>query len=445
VYKLNSGPPQPADWKITQYRGNKTLNVLDTQSSAAEPARPGRNGEAIEGTTDREFELGLWLRGLEAFCSIGRLAFPQNPKHATTHDYKNECRITQAVLLRSSELAFEIERQSSTTFDERAINFASTTIKTLLTLNAALLRSDSLAFDEWQAWSRLAADRIRKTDVYQFFEADFRRSGTSFLPNRLRELLDSERLSVAERRDLAAFLPSFGGILKSLEIVGRMLRDDEPMKPTLAVFAFVYEAANELISDINVRLDRFEDESSELFGMLDAASYTISIEIKKAFSYELSSVIGLRSASSIFARIESAYGVLNDNIQQLCTGFARLAEPGINAIDIFPVFHQKLNQSVELRGRLWEILSIVRELETEPTAKGLAGLRTELKRFLTEPVSFLFYKDRETFERFCTEIAITSEITDAGPVLHRFSAYLETLFGQICIRAVLSNHPFDHK
>ena len=427
------------------------MNVLDT--SAAETTHaPGKKGDSLGAgngvsnrTTDEEFELGLWLRGLEAFCSIGRLAFPQNPKHAATHDFKNECRITQAVLLRASELAFEIERDNSGTYDQRAINFASTTIKTLLTLNAALLRSDSLAFDEWQAWSRLAADRIRKTDVYQFFEADFRRSGTYFLPDRLKELLDSERLSDSERRDLGAFLPSFGGILRSLEIVGRMLRNDEPMKQTLAVFAFIYEAANELISDINVRLDRFDDESSELFGMLDAASYTISIEIKKAFSYELSSVIGLRSASSIFARIESAYGVLNDNIQQLCAGFARLAEPGINAIDIFPVFHQKLDQSIELRRRLWEILTIVRKLESDATANGLVGLRGELKQFLSEPVSFLFYKDRETFERFCTEIAITSEVTEAGPVLHRFSAYLETLFGQICIRAVLSNHPFDQQ
>ena len=137
--------------------------------------------------------------------------------------------------------------------------------------------------------------------------------------------------------------------------------------------------------------------------------------------------------------------MLNDNIQQLSAGFARLAEPGINAIDIFPVFHQKLDQSLELRSRLWEILCIVRQLESDSSAEGLVGLRVELKKFLTEPVSFLFYKDRETFERFCTEIAITSEITEAGPVLHRFSAYLETLFGQICIRAVLSNHPFDHQ
>jgi hypothetical protein len=27
-------------------------------------------------------------------------------------------------------------------------------------------------------------------------------------------------------------------------------------------------------------------------------------------------------------------------------------------------------------------------------------------------------------------------------VLHRFSAYIETLFNQVCMRVVLANHPF---
>jgi hypothetical protein len=30
------------------------------------------------------------------------------------------------------------------------------------------------------------------------------------------------------------------------------------------------------------------------------------------------------------------------------------------------------------------------------------------------------------------------------PVLHRFAAYFETLHGQINMRAVLADHPFDY-
>jgi hypothetical protein len=394
-------------------------------------------------TTDQDFELGLWLRSLEAFCAIGRLAFAQNPKHSADHDYKNECRITRAVLLRISELIAEIELRERAVFDELSIQSCSSTIKTLLTLNSALLRSDSLAFDEWQAWSRLAADRIRKTALYQFFEADFRRSGTSFLPPRLRDLLSSESLTPSEKRDLAAFLPRFGGILRSLDIVGRMLKNDEPMKPTLAIFAFIYESANELISDINVRLDRFEDETSELFGMLDRRVVHDLDRSKEGILLR----VGRRGRPSV-----GELDIRSDRIRvrrferQHPTAVGRFCTAGRagNRRDRYiPEFHLKLEQSIELRKRLYEILTIVRELEPAPTEAGLISLRAELKRFLTEPVSFLFYKDRETFERFCTEIAITGEITDAGPVLHRFFAYLETLFGQVCIRAVLSNHPFD--
>jgi len=30
------------------------------------------------------------------------------------------------------------------------------------------------------------------------------------------------------------------------------------------------------------------------------------------------------------------------------------------------------------------------------------------------------------------------------PILHRFGAYLETLFGQVNMRTVLADHPFEN-
>jgi hypothetical protein len=56
----------------------------------------------------------------------------------------------------------------------------------------------------------------------------------------------------------------------------------------------------------------------------------------------------------------------------------------------------------------------------------------------------LFYKDLETVERFIEEILRTQSKNDIVPILHRFGAYLETLFGQVNMRTVLANHPFDY-
>ena len=60
-----------------------------------------------------------------------------------------------------------------------------------------------------------------------------------------------------------------------------------------------------------------------------------------------------------------------------------------------------------------------------------------------EAVHFLFYKDKESVERFVEEIFVTFDKQDLVGILHRFATYLETLFGQVNIRAVLVDHPFD--
>jgi hypothetical protein len=57
---------------------------------------------------------------------------------------------------------------------------------------------------------------------------------------------------------------------------------------------------------------------------------------------------------------------------------------------------------------------------------------------------FLMFKDCETVERFVEEILRTKNRQDLVPILHRFGAYVETLLGQVNMRTVLANHPFDY-
>ncbi len=71
-------------------------------------------------------------------------------------------------------------------------------------------------------------------------------------------------------------------------------------------------------------------------------------------------------------------------------------------------------------------------------------IRRELTDFEQNSLHILFYKDKETVERFIEEVLITTSKKDLVPILHRFGAYLETLFGQINMRVVLANHPFEY-
>ncbi|HEX8637353.1 MAG TPA: hypothetical protein VF692_04775, partial [Pyrinomonadaceae bacterium] len=284
--------------------------------------------------------------------------------------------------------------------------------------------------------------RLKATGSFNKVTAAAESSGERFLPEILRQILNNR--SFAEQPDLSRIVPRFAKILKSLSVVGRMLRDDEPLKPTLLIFARVYEQIQELVGYINNRLLRFPNEESDLFNSLDGAAYTASIEIKKVYNQELNGLAGIRPSPSVYARIETAYALLNDSFQQTLVNFARLVEPQLDARAVFPDFQLKFEQSIVLRRDLYRILQIVQIAEQQPEANSLVELRRELRAFLETSLHFLFYKDKETVERFVEEILITADKKDLVPILHRFGAYLETLFGQVNMRTLLVNHPFEH-
>jgi hypothetical protein len=49
----------------------------------------------------------------------------------------------------------------------------------------------------------------------------------------------------------------------------------------------------------------------------------------------------------------------------------------------------------------------------------------------------------ETVERFIEEVLNTTKKSELVSILHRFGAYLETLLGQVNMRVVLVDHPFN--
>ena len=86
---------------------------------------------------------------------------------------------------------------------------------------------------------------------------------------------------------------------------------------------------------------------------------------------------------------------------------------------------------------------IVTACEQNPEKSALESMHAELNEFLATSLHYLFYKDKETMERFIEEVLVTIDKKDLVPILHRFGAYLETLFGQVNMRTVLAKHPFE--
>lgn len=448
----------------------ETSTANPTNLSAASFAVQERDAPAasLREAGELVFELGLWLSGLESFLNIHNHCFAdESHKKAALRDWTKEFRLTHSTLLLCSRLTFQlgkIIKEQKSAFaksgendlpdETRAANNLSITeedifnlsfaLKDAVLLNEGLLRAAPLRFGEWTAWSNSLSDKFKSVESFRKIIGLAEKTGEEFLPEILRELLNTKPLSFAVETDLRLVLPRFAKILKWLGAIERMLERDEPLKPTLLIFSSIYEQIREMMNYVNNRLLRFSDESDALFGSLDGASYTASIELRKVYNYELVGLAEIRQTPLIYAKIETAFSLLNNSFQLTMINFAQLIEPTVEPQQLFPSVKAKFEQSVILRRDLWQILREVKKAEENSDKYPLPELHRRLNDFGQSSLNFLFYKDRETVERFIEEVLVTTSKKDLVPILHRFGAYLETLFGQVNMRIVLANHPFEY-
>lgn len=397
-------------------------------------------------------ELGVWLSGLESFFSSGHRSFLEgrdgssvdaSREFAILHSALERCSLMTSRILSSNGGMASAEMPVSGDINFGEMSRLGSELRDAVLLSTALVDSRALGAGQWKAWCSMLSSRLSALPAFAKLVRTAELEGDRFLPSPLLELtLKPDSLS-DDHAELALVLPRFGRVLMWLSVIGRMLEADEPLKSAIVIFARVNEQVFELTSYINNRLERFADREAEVFATLDAASYTASIELKKVYSQELAGLAGLRPAPSIYARMETAYALLNEGFQQILAGFARLVDPDTNVFKLFPNFEVKRVQSMALRKELWGIVNLVQATEAQPEAKNIETMKAALIRFVEDTAKHLFYKDTETVERFVQEIVVTKENKDLVPILHRFGAYLEALFGQVNLRAVLAEHPFE--
>lgn len=401
------------------------------------------------------FELGAWLIGLRAFSRACTDAFAdEGNTQAAALDRTREFRISHAALLKCADLNFRLRKTMTSKEDsalllERAgvsvrdIDDLAADLRGMILLNESISASPTQSFGEWRSWNAAMDRQFALSTTVGRLSSFVLNDGKRELPKKLLELFERPSVGFSDRVDIDDILPRVGTILRCLEIIGRMLHNDKPLKPSLVIFAAVYEHTGQLIEHINNRLARFPNEEAALFNSLDSASYGASLELKKVFKQELRGIVRLLPPPSVHARVETAYALLLDSFQQILIELARAVDPNASPFDFFPRFQLKLDQSLVLRDHLWKIFKNVQSAEQSPEKPVVDELRTELTSFLGSTINFLHYKDGETLERFNEEVHAARDKKDLVPILHRFGAYLETLFGQICMRAVLAGHPFD--
>lgn len=403
-------------------------------------------------------ELGLWLLALHSFLNLRNHPLGESERaELLQRDFAPETRIAQQTLRRCLRLLLTLRPdESASGNDASAPTSEDSTIQSerfapLIEvlgdahgLCEALLAAPRVSFHAWGSFSRLLARELAQLDA----------DTGLMLKARAQSLLDQqpELFTLTERltpdalgADMHAIFARLALMLDELRFVSETLRRDAPLKQTLPIFTLIHEEARTLIDLIERRAMQADELNASARTELDGVSYAVGMELCKVFAHELVGLAALRDPNIIYVRIENAHGLLRDCFQQITVALAQVFDPAFDGTRLFQTFRTRLEQSLVLRRDLWSLLEHVRHAEQEADeTRPLTPLLARLEAFQGSSMAHLMFKDWEAFERFVHELKEGKNPTELKNALHRFGTFLEALFSQINMRAVLADHPFDY-
>ena len=414
-------------------------------------------------------ELHIWQLALRSFFNLRNHSLSDTERaEIISRDFSPELKIVGQVLRRSLLLSLNcisgappasFEMDEATAFDNISSRAAhdlpgrednSPLVPLINTLGdlCRMCESMSSAKVDFQVWGSVEQVLRRELERSPFIEQHERRMRAGALLllrqhpglHRLAERMEPDTLAV----DMSAIFSQLTQMLEQLRLVEVLLRQDAPLKQTLAIFTLVHEETRALVDLIEKRAIHAEELDGAVFDALDCMGYALGVELARVFGRELVGLASLRQSPAIYTKIENAHGLLRDSFQQSLVSLVQVFDSTFDGAQYFQSFRSRLEQSLVLRRDLWQLLQLVLRAEQERDRRPIAPLLESLHAFREGSLRFLMYKDWETYERFVAEVLAARGAVELAPVLHRFGTYLEALFGQINMRIVLADHPFDH-
>jgi len=422
--------------------------------------------------SEPRYELGMWLQALRGFFRARNHPLAEADQSSVlTRDWAHELRIARQTMLRISQLTLRVVyledakrtaagRAGESLLDDLGLLDAAQSagleqptrplvdlaeaVSDICVLSESLLEAGSVSFYAWATIGKILHRELDRSEAARALERASHHDAAAKLPAPLLSLAQAVDPASALGSDILIIFSDLARLLERLRLVETSLRRDRPLKQMLPVFCLVYEEARGLLDFIETRALRTDDLASDIFDALDGMNYALTMELRKVFSHELVGLSSLRQSPPIYARVENAHGLLRDSFQQSVVGLAQMFNPTLDVARLFSTFQTKLDQSLLLRDDLWTLLQLVRRAEKERDRQPISRLLERLISFREGSLRYLMYKDWEACERFMEEVAAARGAVEVTPVLHRFSAYLETLLGQVNMRAVLAEHPFEY-
>jgi hypothetical protein len=246
------------------------------------------------------------------------------------------------------------------------------------------------------------------------------------------------------RQDIAKVFLEFFRLLRYLDFIAADLSHDRPLKDSLLIFSLIKSETQLLIEFMDTRLLKIADLSTGVYNAIDGCIYALQMDLKKVFGRELIGFVSLSQAPPIYAKVENSHGLLCDCFQQSVFSLVQIFEPTFEGTELFESFNTKLDQSMRLRLDIWRLLCVIRKFETAAEQNKVPSVIEQLALFRDSSLKYLMYKDWDDFEKLLEQAIATRTLEEFQKIIHVFATFLEALLGQINMRAVLANNPFDY-
>jgi hypothetical protein len=427
-----------------------------------------------EQKTNYLFELEMWLKCFDRFFRIKNHPLSdQELRDIVRKDFTEELKIVRNVTLRMSYLASEIMSEDSVGIKRfnsyiesqlKRVHSMDQNIETLLmqptpedslalltesladlrVLIDDLTRLPNVSFQTFTSMGKLINREIRRCRYIELlvaykFKPEYDRIDNQRLAGIVKSI-DNDLL----RQDIAKVFLEFFRLLRYLDFISSDLSHDRPLKDSLLIFSLINSEAQLLIEFMETRLLKIADLSPSIYNAIDACIYAMQMDLKKVFGRELVGFVYLRQAPPIFAKVENSHGLLRDCFQQSIVSLVQIFEANFDGTELLDSFQTKLEQSLRLRLDIWRLLCAIRKFEADPDEIKTTALIEQMAVFRDNSLKYLMYKDWDDFEKLLEEVIMTRTLEEFLKMIHVFSTFMEALLGQINMRAVLANHPFDY-
>lgn len=227
-------------------------------------------------------------------------------------------------------------------------------------------------------------------------------------------------------------------LLECLKLSGSHLPKVEGALKTFDLLQIIHDEARALVKFISHAVLTCEEMPEEVAETLDGITFAIDHDLHRVFDNQQ-----LNSAATthvIVAHLFRAHDLLINCVQQSTISLAVTFDATLDGAKLFDNSDIRYRQSIQLCKDISNLLELVEACGERRAGSPFATITASVEVFRNESLEFLMYSDWPQFESFCEKISLPKiSRLELESVLHQFRCYLETLLGQVRMRAVLAN------